>query len=95
MSLLNDSHPYVKLSALKSLGLITEEVPDVFLKHEKCLEILDFIVKMGNHDHFLKYVCRVVDNLSQSKMKPNVLSPHAADLTKIFIDLLLEPNKSK
>lgn len=36
-SLLNDSHAYVKLSALKSLGLITEEVAEVILGHEKCL----------------------------------------------------------
>lgn len=94
VTLLNDQHIYVQLSALKSLGLITEEVPEVFLKHEKCLEILDFVIKMNKNDHFLKYICKIVDNLSQARVSNNVLSPHAGDLAKIFIDILLNREKS-
>lgn len=88
-NLLNDSSVYVQLSALKSLSLITEEVPEVVLKHEKCLQILDFVVKMTQRDIFLKHVCKIVDNLSQPEMSSNVIGPHAADLVKIFIDILV------
>lgn len=47
VSLLNDSVQYVQLSAIKSLCLISEEVPDVIMRHDKFFQILDFVVKMG------------------------------------------------
>lgn len=33
VSLINDNQPFVKLSAVKSLNLISEEVPGVILHH--------------------------------------------------------------
>jgi len=40
VALVNDANNYVKLSAVKSLSLISEEVPEVIYKHEKFLQIL-------------------------------------------------------
>ena len=69
-------------------------MPEVVLKHEKCLEILDFVVKMAQREVFLKHVCRVVDNLSLPELSTQIIGPHAADLIKIFIDILVDPSKS-
>jgi hypothetical protein len=65
-SLLNDPVQYVQLSALKSLTLISEEVPEVILHHEQFLKLLEFVVKMGQSELFLKHVTKIVDHLTNA-----------------------------
>jgi len=49
---------------------------------------------MAQRDVFLKHVCKVVDHLSQPELSTQVLGPHAADLVKIFIQILKDPSKN-
>lgn len=64
VALVNDSKQFVQLSAVKSLSLISEEVPEVIYKHENFLQILQLVIKViPLGEEFLKNVCRIVDNL--------------------------------
>lgn len=95
VALLNDSNICVKLSAIKSLVLISEEVSEVILQHDKVLQILEVIVKVGQvGEHFLKHTCKVVDNLCAPDLSRKVLGPHAGNLVKLFLDLCLENGRS-
>lgn len=48
---------------------------------------------MGKQEHFLKHVCKIVDNLSMPDSATGILGPHAAEMTKIFMDFILDKNR--
>ena len=94
MALLNDPKQHVQLSAIRSLSLITEEVPEVILNHNKLLEILDFVMKMGQSEVFLKHVAKIVDNLTIPEGSTKVLGPHSGPMIGVFLGFCLESGRS-
>lgn len=95
VALLNDPNPYVQSSAIKSMSLISEETGQVILSHANFISILQIIVKKAQiNENFMRHVCKIIDNLSSIPESVRVLGAVAEDLTKVFLDACLEPNRS-
>lgn len=52
------------------------------------------MVKMGQDEHFLKHVCKIVDNLAQCEISTDILGPYCDDLIKIFLNYSQQSGRS-
>lgn len=49
---------------------------------------------MGENETFLKYVCKIVDNLATPEESTTIIGPHSGEMIKIFLKICLEPGRS-
>lgn len=51
-------------------------------------------MKMGQSEVFLKYVAKIVDNLTVPEESTKVLGPHSGPMIEIFLGFCLESDRS-
>lgn len=61
----------------------------MILKHSNLFDILDFVMKMGQNETFLKNAAKMVDNLAQSDEGPQRLGSQAGCMIEVFLKYCL------
>ena len=94
VKLLEDEKQYVQYSALKSLSYICEDAGEAVISHGQFLQVLQAVVKKGEAgEHFMRYVCKVVDSLCQAEGSTGAFGSISHDLASVFMGYI-ESNHS-